>query len=408
VSHYFSVAPIGLGTLEVECLSSYLLRLAVAHGVTRYQFVCHLRSWWHRTSSKTLPRCEELRWNGYSPNVSIAIAALRDATGIDLGPTTLIALKDVCAGNCTGAIRRSRVWCPACYREDLEKYSFVYDRLLWQLQAYKRCSKHRYELIAECPQCRSLQINDRRNFDPHLCSSCGFDLSRIASKRHYRPDPAFGEVHLEKLVETLATKPRFAVSPLLHYLESLKSHGIDIVDIETVLGELSHRRTVPPKPQLNSLVAAAVYFDSDLTSILQDPRQAARQLPLGIGTATVPRARRPPYARNRRERADWFKKLLEAAVNGPPPYPSLKDFCRQHNYTASGASGFHRKLASQLIRKRAEWLHKEKMEMLRRVKAQLSRARRSNLTVRELVRQVSIEVGAPIHIVRRTYGSVRR
>jgi len=406
MSHYLPVKPIGLGTKEVECLSSYIFRLAYAHGVSRFQFITHLRSWWERNSGHALQRCEEVRWNGYSPGVKLALPAFASATGYDLSPCTLVTLSGICAGNCVGSVRHARHWCPACYREDLEHRACVYDRLVWQLQGYDRCPIHRHALAAACSDCGEIQKNDVVRTSMHLCSSCGSDLSKASSRRHYRPNPCVGEAQLSVLVQHLASAPNFCHSPLLRYLSAMEHNGADMNRMELLLGEVFHRRHRPPKPQLNSIVAVAVYFDSDVIAILTDPEEAARQASLDFPHHLPKRGRRP-FAASGRKRTRWFRAALKAAIDSPPPYASLTAFCAQHDYVKASAMSFHRDLCKELIRKRHRWLEEGKAAGEKRA-AECARSIRfafPSLTRRQLVARVAAEARVPIHVSRRVCGA---
>lgn len=403
MSHYFSLEPVGVGTREVECLASYILRMAHAHGVTRFQLMTHLRYWWARGCGRTLPRCEELRWSGYSQNVKLALAALEAATDRDLSPCTLVALSGICAGNCIGSVRHARYWCPACYREDLEHRSFVYDRLIWQIQGYDRCSVHKHALLCICHKCGEDQRNDKSTPSLHLCSACGADLSKSSARKYYRQRPNFGESQVEVLVEALSKKPKFCrSSPLKRYLAAMKRNGADINQMELLLGDVFHTRPFPVRPQLNSLLAVAVYFDTDLVSILSEPTEAARQTNLAVGTL-MPERRKRPFAAWGRRRADWIKHAFQAAIEGPPPYPSLAAFCRQHDYSMSSATHFHRGLSRQLSQMRTIWLEECKTAAIERAAACAAQIRRSSpsLARKKLIARVATEADVPVHLVRK-------
>lgn len=391
-----------MGTKEVECLSSYVFRLAYAHGVSRFQLVEHLRAWWARTSGSLLPRVEELRWNGYSRNVRLALLALESATGRDLSPCTLVALSGICAGNCIGSVRHARHWCPACYREDLSARSFVYDRLVWQLQGYERCSIHRHALISGCDKCGEQQRNDVVRASLHLCSTCGADLARACSRPQYRRNPCFGEGEMEALVEKLGDSPRFSPSPLRRYLAAMQRNGADIRRMESLLGDVFHSRHYPVRPQLNSLLAVAVYFGTDVISILSSPEEAACQTAFEFAPMLPKRSKRP-FAAMGGKRAEWFRQALKAVVDGAPPYPSLVAFCHEHDYSQSAAASFHAELCRQLTQKRHQWLEACKISAGERAAECARRIHLSSpsLTKRQLAARVAAEADVPIHVSRK-------
>lgn len=397
-SPYFSVHPYGVGTASVECLSSVLHRLALAHGVTRHQFVSHLRQWWNAHRGKHLPRCEELRWDGYSPNVALAIEALRDATGLDLAGCTLVALKGTCAGNCIGAIKQIRWWCPACFRDDLANDREPYDRLVWRIQGIDRCSVHRHKLASACPTCGSIQSNDKSPIDLHRCASCQGDLLTSGGRSAYLQRPAFGEEQIECLVASVESIRTAAEHPLQRFFSSL---GIERCQVEEELGDLIHTRCIISKPTLTSLIAASVCYGVDVLQLITAPEEAARQATLDF-KRVLPERRTRSFPRVGPKRSAWFEKELIAALEAGPPYPSVPVFCRSKEFSCSAARHRFKRLIRQLSRKHHEW----KRRNLRHLQHDAERAysklgrKREALTEREMVRLVTAQSKAPVHVVR--------
>lgn len=397
-SPYFAVHPSGIGTSSVECLSSVLHRLAVAHGVTRHQFVSHLRQWWNAHRGKHLPRCEELRWDGYSPNVALAIEALRDATGMDLTGCTLVALKGTCAGNCVGAIRQIRWWCPACFREDLANDREPYDRLLWRIQGIDRCSRHRHRLASCCPTCESIQANDTSRVELHRCASCEGDLLISDARNAHLLRPAFGEAQIECLVASLGLVRSATQLPLQRFFSSL---GVDRSQVEEELGDLIHTRCIMSKPSLTSLIAVSVCYDVDILQLITAPEEAAQQVALDFKRA-LPARRTRPFPRLSAARSAWFEKELLAVLRAGPPYPSVSNFCRSKDFSCSAARHRFGALIRQLSRKHLEWKRRNACQLQKRAERvcrELGR-KSASLTKREMVYLVAEQSKAPVHVVR--------
>jgi hypothetical protein len=395
---YFSVKPAAAGTASVECLSSLLHRLAVAHGVTRHQFITHLRGWWAKQHQKHLPRCEELRWDGYSENVALGLNALCDAIGANYSDCTLVALKDVCAANYIGSVKHYRAWCPACYRDDLAAGGPAYDRLLWRIQASVRCSLHRHILVSNCPYCGSMQKNDTGSIELHRCTSCGQSLASQRDKQNYAPNPSFGEHQIHSLIESLPNLSQIAMFPLQRFLSSVE---VDMGKVADDLGDLFHHRTYPARPQLTSLIAVSVYFEIDIVDLLSDPEGTAKRVPLGVGRALPDRKRRPSSLR-REERSAWFEQELLQVLRSPPPYPSVRDFCRARDFSHHAAWSNFYSLTSKLSHKYHEWKNQEATRLRRKAISAIRalHEKRSHVTEREFVRIVVERSGAPVHVVR--------
>lgn len=400
---YFPLTPIGMGTLQVECLSSFLHRLAVAHGVTRYQLVSHLQRWWVAETGEHLPRCQELRWDGYSPNVAIALRALQHATGQSLSNTTLIALRDACAGNCIGSIKHERSWCPGCFAEDIAAGSPTYDRLLWRIQGVERCSVHRLRLARTCAHCGSSQFRDKTWVDLHMCAVCGDLLNIEPSKRDYVAKPFFGEVQTEWLVAHLSSLHETAENPLSRFLNS-----VDVTDRQLTkeLGDIFHARCHPARPQLTSLIAVATCFDVDLMQLLTEPEAAAKQAVLKLGSASPRRVRRPS-SHLRKRRTLWLKDQLIAAIAAGPPYASTAELCRTRDYNVDSARNTFPELTAELSRRHHAWKEGESKRHLKNINSTLKRlqARGKQLTVKTFTKLVAHESGAPLHLVRKVVGS---
>lgn len=398
MTRYFSVRPVAVGALEVECLSSVLQRLAVAHGVTRHQFVTNLRDWWEVERGRYLPRCEELRWDGYSPNVSLAVEALRDALGIDFTGCTLLPLRNVCAANCIGSIAHSRSWCPGCFRDDIASGEPTYDRLVWRVQGYRRCSVHRLRLRSSCPHCGVYQASDASREELHLCRLCRQSLAAKVTKAEYAPRPEFGEEQIEVLVRGIGSMGAAQTHPIRRFFQGIESAEQYVAKH---LGDIIHNRSLPAKPQLTTLVAVATHFGVDALQLIVDPSQAARQATLDIKRPPKTRVARPS-SHLRQKRTAWFKAKLELAIQNGPPFPSSEEFCRNNDFSISAARGTFRDLTTTLSEKHLKW-KKSKANKLREraIAAIAARAdMRAQLTVKELVAQVCAASGAPVHMVR--------
>ncbi len=402
---YFHVAPIALGTLEVECLSSLLHRISYAHGVSRFQFISHLQSRWWTETGNHLPRCEELRWDGYSPKVSIALTALNYAFGYDLEGTTLVALQGICAGNCIGSIKHERCWCPACLRGDREVGRPPYDRLLWRIQGVERCSLHKLRLRRNCPHCGSGQTKDSSKVELDQCSTCGQSLSNLTSIGDYAPRPPFGEEQTEQLILRLGEVRGAASGSLQVFLSNVSS---PTKDWGKHLGDIFHTRHCPILPQLTSLIAVATHFGVDIVQLITSPASAAAQSGLEIGNAS-PRKVRRPSSHLRANRTAWFRKELETALAAGPPYPSTAQFCRSRDYSATAARNSFPWLTGQLSA-----LHREcsRANLERQILA-AAKAIRSlpqgtkRLPAKVRARLIARQSGAPMHVVRRILSADR-
>lgn len=408
MSYYFSLAPLGVGTDQIECLSSYLSRMADAHGVTRYQLISHLRVWWKQHRRRILPRCEELTWNGYGPNVHIALQALRDATGQDLTDCTLIRLRGTCSGNCISSVRHTRYWCPACYQEDLRSDLPVYDRLIWQLQISERCSIHKHRLLNKCPSCGELQRNDICTTGLDRCYRCLRDLSTGASKRFYMPNPAFGEKNAHSLIACLPALKKIPKHPHVAFIKEIERGGIDRSDLAEPLGEIFHERRTIARPRLGSLFLLAEYFGVDISLLLTNPRMTARQCDLGFRLTLPPSVHRK-IPRTREERRREIESALRRTVQGPAPYPSFAAFSREHGMHEQTIFRHFPQLSRDLISKRDRSLGKSRAAEVRRIEVSLKEfLNRGEINLsKEVIRSTALSCRSSVCQVRRAWKRLR-
>ena len=175
----FRVEPIGRETEEVEGFSSYLLRLAKAHGVTLGRLLTELKSayavenpeWRERTvtdaNPATLP--EMVR-----PIYSAAelLEVVEHYTGVSgLRATTFQSLREACYRS-VGLFHHHMRWCPECFKEDIALGMTPYFRLIWSFKDVKYCHKHDVPIVTRCPKCYSRQNSVSRVRGIHICRNC--------------------------------------------------------------------------------------------------------------------------------------------------------------------------------------------------------------------------------------------
>lgn len=167
-----ALAPIGLGTPEVESLLSYFCRLAVSHSVS-VAALC-------RQVAATVgwKLSEKYDWHvgnigGIGDSASNWSAALSALTSVErLDRLTLLPWRDVIAQTSLAATR-SR-WCPACFAEDRDSGNTPYFRLAWDVGAVSVCAKHKTELVHICPECGRPDARHKSAYVvPGWCAHCG-------------------------------------------------------------------------------------------------------------------------------------------------------------------------------------------------------------------------------------------
>lgn len=181
-SRLFHLAPIGVGTPEVESLTGYLKRLADAHCVPVYQLARHeivplLPGDWaskgHAQLSTLLGRMARTL-NGPEAAAGAWVGALERLTlRSDLRPLTLQAWSGLLPKH--GLLRHTLAWCPACYAAWHSLERPVYQPLMWALAVVEGCPRHRRRLRECCPRpdCARPQPLLTSPFPPGYCAHCG-------------------------------------------------------------------------------------------------------------------------------------------------------------------------------------------------------------------------------------------
>ncbi|QSN63817.1 TniQ family protein (plasmid) [Caballeronia sp. M1242] len=175
------VAPIGVGTPDVESLVSYFCRLAMSHCIS----AADLGRTVERAMQWSLPA--GWRWNatslsGMSDTAHDWARALSKLTSVDnLHSLTLLPWRSVIAER--SARSASEQWCPYCLADDRAADATPYFRLSWDVGAVSACTKHKTRLVQVCPDCGSANARHKSVFVvPGWCTSCGGFLGVGASE----------------------------------------------------------------------------------------------------------------------------------------------------------------------------------------------------------------------------------
>ncbi len=157
-SKLYALKPIGVGTPEVECLTSYLTRLAGVHHVSTGDLLGNVltphfdKSSWVRHGSPNLGTLYSGAGalNGVGSQASEWVQVLETLTlRTDLRALTLLVWAEALPAK--ELLRPTRAWCPACYQEWRTRGQVIYEPLLWTFGGVTACARHRQRLQVECP-----------------------------------------------------------------------------------------------------------------------------------------------------------------------------------------------------------------------------------------------------------------
>ncbi len=179
----YPLKPIGMGTADVESLSGYIARLALAHRVP----VTHLLFQPLDSSGITLAEPGDRRWNlshvdGRGSFAIRYVNALAALTGLsNLQMLTCVPLADVVADK--WLLHEVQHWCPYCFQDQQEMGITVYEPLYWMLSTSTLCAHHERLLHDQCPFCHQQFRPLRKPHIPGYCGQCGRWLGTVI-----RPD----------------------------------------------------------------------------------------------------------------------------------------------------------------------------------------------------------------------------
>ena len=181
LSRLYHLEPLGVGTEQVESLTSYITRLAKAYCVTTDILV-----------SKVILPClgkeeiissaERSQWiysfmdrgsciNGFSPLAAQCVQSLEILTStMNLRYLTMLPWQEVISNQ--GMIRLRVAWCPRCYKEQRQASQPIYDQLLWVLSDVYSCPRHEQWLVIACPNCQKAIPALNRVASPGYCPFC--------------------------------------------------------------------------------------------------------------------------------------------------------------------------------------------------------------------------------------------
>ncbi len=190
-STYYHLKPIGINTSAVESLTSYISRLAAAHCIsiaTLYEFTVvpslnksYLAAPEHQGPAFTLLgtfRNQIKNINGVG-KVAREWADLFEKLTLHQGLRRLTFLPWSEVLTPLNLQRTYQAWCPACYEEMRDTGNgAIYQPLIWNLLILQICTKHRVNLVDQCPKCNRKFFCLTRRLRLGFCPKCYHWLGR--------------------------------------------------------------------------------------------------------------------------------------------------------------------------------------------------------------------------------------
>ena len=221
-SRLYSLEPLGVGTAQVESLTSYLARLAFAHQVSvSCLLLGEIAPAFRRPKTKSAffgtLNYGLLRANDLNKEL---IWILQRLTGrLELPYLSILPWAEIMATSET--VRHHRAWCSGCLEEQRSAGEVVYEPLWWSFQSIAICPRHNQALQTRCPHCLKEQhpwLAPRSNAG--YCSACQTWLGIVPDPQDLKL-PAMTDFELswqhwlvEAIGELLAAGPDLRHIPL--------------------------------------------------------------------------------------------------------------------------------------------------------------------------------------------------
>jgi transcriptional regulator with XRE-family HTH domain len=292
-SRLFSLEPIGIGTPQVESLTSYLIRLAELHCLSLPILISRLispylqttfpKQWSSRSLGALFQKARALQSHGdLAKDFVQALEAL--TLRKDLSFLTLSVWSNVLSHK--GLLRNHKAWCPFCYQQGWQSNHLLYEPLLWSIEAVKVCPRHHINLVENCPHCGSQLPLLTWKSSLGCCSKCRqllFSTTEILSNNLPPSSLSQGDFQtnialsqsIAKLIEIM---PTLFSSPTQDLILNNISMTIDVVtqgNITAFAKQLNlpkntvwgwyHRQSFPP---IASLLKIAQCLDLPLLTFL--------------------------------------------------------------------------------------------------------------------------------------------
>ena len=169
--------PIGLGTGDVESLTSYLMRLASAHWVSPTRLYQDLVQKRYGGNVRKLKSTAGLDSRGNAATWLSNALAVHSPLPVDFSKLTCLPLSDIVSKRQQGVMASTMRWCVLCYA-DMQKHGRpLHNKLLWSLKPIDACPAHEIHLSTTCSNCGRRPDFNRSNSIVGRCSNCGSDLS---------------------------------------------------------------------------------------------------------------------------------------------------------------------------------------------------------------------------------------
>jgi len=374
ISKLYSLTPIGVGTANVESLSSYITRLAEAHCVSVGILINRMVGLYYKPNTKNklfvrtgLFSQSDSAINGLGVTAVDLIRALEALTGeSNLQFLTMLTWASVVPS--LNLLRRERAWCSACYQEWSDTAQVIYNPLLWAIKLVNVCPIHHNFLQSICPHCQASTAILSSRARVGYCAKCqqwlGHSVALESSEVTKQTRKKFQEQSwaADAVGELLAMAPRIQ-SPLTRediskvisrYLEEVPKGNLLRFSKETQISisTLWKWRQREAIPSLERSLQICKLLNIPLASFLSQKDTVPVSLKLSSNRKKVTSS--PSPRRYRRFNKKLVQKILEEALGEFPP-PSPKEISKRTGTDLAYISKYFPQLCSQVKAKFKEY-----------------------------------------------------
>lgn len=171
----YNIPPIGVGTMEVESLTSYIARIADAHCVETGTLVNEIlitelkkEGIYKEKSIFAVYKNTTSKFNGLSVAAIKNAKILNKLCGRDnLENLTLIKYKNILTD--TRLLKANKSWCPYCVAD---MKGTLYEKLIWSISLVDTCHIHNVKLVDTCKNCGAKQKHLKFKTLNGFCQKC--------------------------------------------------------------------------------------------------------------------------------------------------------------------------------------------------------------------------------------------
>lgn len=220
-SQFYCLDPLGVGTAQVESLSSYIMRLACAHCLTASEFFRQVLS---QSGENTYKSKESYIYdsskyiyaiNGVSDIGKRWVVLLEQITGqTELLYLTMLSWQNVFPLN-SSILRTKRAWCPACYEMWYRAEQPMRDLLIWNLKEVTVCAQHLCFLQTQCSACLQHLPPFSSQEDIGYCPKCHTFLGLSREPERVTSDDIDADTFEELMWVAQVLGELIAITPML-------------------------------------------------------------------------------------------------------------------------------------------------------------------------------------------------